>query len=225
MGKIKLAPSILSCDFSKLGEEIKKVEPYSDYIEVDVMDGHFVPNISIGVPIVQAVRKSTKLVVDTQLMISEPWNFIEQFAQAGSDIIIVHWESMKDEKQFKQVLKQIRDNGAKAGAAINPPTPLKKLIPVLGEIDMALIMSVNPGFGGQGFLPEALPKISELREIMDKEGYTFDLEVDGGIKLDNVEPVLKAGADVIVSGSGIFKTPNPTETAKKFKEIFKKYEK
>src|SRR3989344_9444390 len=225
MGKIKLAPSILSCDFSKLAEEIKKIEQYSDYIEVDVMDGHFVPNISIGIPIVQAVRKSTKLVVDTQLMISEPWKYIEQFAKAGSDIIIVHQESMKDEKQFRQVLKQIRDNRAKAGAAINPPTPLKKLIPVLGEIDLALIMSVNPGFGGQGFLPEALPKISELRKLMEKEGYNFDLEVDGGIKLDNVEPVLKAGADVIVSGSGIFKTPNPTETAKKFKEIFKKYEK
>jgi len=224
MGKIKLAPSILSCDFSKLAEEIKKVEQYSDYIEVDVMDGHFVPNISIGIPIVQAVRKSTKLVVDTQLMISEPWKYIEQFVKAGSDIIIVHQESMKDEKQFKQVLKQIRDNGVKAGAAINPPTPLKKLIPVLGEIDLALIMSVNPGFGGQGFLPEALPKISELRKLMEKEGYNFDLEVDGGIKLDNVEPVLKAGADVIVSGSGIFKTPNPTETAKKFKEVFKRYE-
>ena len=224
MGKIKLAPSILSCDFSKLGEEIKKVEQYSDYIEVDVMDGHFVPNISIGVPIVQAVRKSTKLVVDTQLMISEPWKYIEAFAKAGSDIIIVHHESMNDEKQFRQVLKQIRDNGAKAGAAINPPTPLKKLIPVLGEIDLALIMSVNPGFGGQGFLPEALPKISELRKIMDKEGYEFDLEVDGGIKLDNVEPVLKAGANVIVSGSGIFKQPNPAEAAKKFKEIFKRYE-
>ena len=224
MGKIKLAPSILSCDFSKLAEEIKKVEQYSDYIEVDVMDGHFVPNISIGIPIVQAVRKSTKLVVDTQLMISEPWKYIEQFVKAGSDIIIVHQESMKDEKQFRQVLKQIRDNGAKAGAAINPPTPLKKLIPVLGEIDLALIMSVNPGFGGQGFLPEALPKISELRKLMEKEGYNFDLEVDGGIKLDNVEPVLKAGADVIVSGSGIFKTPNPTETAKKFKEVFKRYE-
>ncbi|HIJ97533.1 TPA: ribulose-phosphate 3-epimerase [archaeon] len=224
MGKIKLAPSILSCDFSKLAEEIKKVEQYSDYIEVDVMDGHFVPNISIGIPIVQAVRKSTKLVVDTQLMISEPWKYIEQFVKAGSDIIIVHQESTKDEKQFKQVLKQIRDNGVKAGAAINPPTPLKKLIPVLGEIDLALIMSVNPGFGGQGFLPEALPKISELRKLMEKEGYNFDLEVDGGIKLDNVEPVLKAGADVIVSGSGIFKTPNPTETAKKFKEVFKRYE-
>ncbi|HIK02354.1 TPA: ribulose-phosphate 3-epimerase [archaeon] len=224
MGKIKLAPSILSCDFSKLAEEIKKVEQYSDYIEVDVMDGHFVPNISIGIPIVQAVRKSTKLVVDTQLMISEPWKYIEQFAKAGSDIIIVHQESMKDEKQFRQVLKQIRDSGVKAGAAINPPTPLKKLIPVLGEIDLALIMSVNPGFGGQGFLPEALPKISELRKLMEKEGYNFDLEVDGGIKLDNVEPVLKAGADVIVSGSGIFKTPNPTETAKKFKEVFKRYE-
>ena len=224
MGKIKLAPSILSCDFSKLAEEIKKVEQYSDYIEVDVMDGHFVPNISIGIPIVQAVRKSTKLVVDTQLMISEPWKYIEQFAKAGSDIIIVHQESMKDEKQFRQVLKQIRDNGVKAGAAVNPPTPLKKLIPILGEIDLALIMSVNPGFGGQGFLPEALPKISELRKLMEKEGYNFDLEVDGGIKLDNVEPVLKAGADVIVSGSGIFKTPNPTETAKKFKEVFKRYE-
>ena len=207
-----------------MAEEIKKVEQYSDYIEVDVMDGHFVPNISIGIPIVQAVRKSTKLVVDTQLMISEPWKYIEQFVKAGSDIIIVHQESMKDEKQFKQVLKQIRDNGVKAGAAINPPTPLKKLIPVLGEIDLALIMSVNPGFGGQGFLPEALPKISELRKLMEKEGYNFDLEVDGGIKLDNVEPVLKAGADVIVSGSGIFKTPNPTETAKKFKEVFKRYE-
>src|SRR3989344_763536 len=117
MKKVKLAPSILSCDFSRLAEQIKLVEPYSDYIEVDVMDGHFVPNISIGIPIVVAVRKSTNLVVDTQLMISEPWKYISDFVKAGSDIIIVHQESMKDEKQFKQVLKQIRDNGVKAGAA------------------------------------------------------------------------------------------------------------
>ncbi len=225
MRKIKLAPSILSCDFAHLAEQLKLVEPHSDYVEVDVMDGHFVPNISIGIPIVEAVKRSTNLVVDTQLMISAPWKYIEQFVNAGSDIVIVHREAMQDTKQFKDVLKQIRDAGAKAGAAINPPTPLKELIPVLGQIDMALVMSVNPGFGGQGFMPEVLPKISELRAIMDKEGYTFDLEVDGGIKLDNVEPVLKAGADVIVSGSGIFKQPSPTEAAKKFKEIFAKYEK
>ena len=225
MKKIKLAPSILSCDFSRLEEQIKLVEPYSDYIEVDVMDGHFVPNISIGIPIVQAVRKCTNLVVDTQLMISEPWKYIEQFAKAGSDIIIVHAETMRDENHFKQVLKQIRDSGAKAGAAINPPTPLKKLLPVLANIDMALIMTVNPGFGGQGFLPEILPKIKELRSIMNKEKYDFDLEADGGIKLDNVEQVLKAGADVIVSGSGIFKNQNPAEAAKKFKVAFAKYEK
>src|SRR3989344_2815322 len=200
MKKVKLAPSILSCDFSRLAEQIKLVEPYSDYIEVDVMDGHFVPNISIGIPIVVAVRKSTNLVVDTQLMISEPWKYISDFAKAGSDIIIVHAETMKDNNQFKKVLKQIQDAGAKAGAAINPPTPLKKLVPVLDSIDMALIMSVNPGFGGQGFMPEVLPKISELRKIMEKENYIFDLEVDGGIKLGNVKKVLKAGADTIVVG-------------------------
>jgi len=223
MHKIKLAPSILSCDFSRLAEQIKLVEPYADYIEVDVMDGHFVPNISIGIPIVQAVRKSTNLVVDTQLMISEPWKYISDFAKAGSDIIIVHAETMKDNNQFKKVLKQIQDAGAKAGAAINPPTPLKKLVPVLDSIDMALIMSVNPGFGGQGFLPEVLPKVSELRKIMEKENYIFDLEVDGGIKLDNVEKVLKAGADTIVVGSGIFKAPDISEAAKKFRELFDSY--
>lgn len=225
MRKIKLAPSILSCDFTKLGEQLKQVEPYADYIEVDVIDGHFAPNISFGFPVLEAVRKSVKTEILVQLAISEPWNFIERFAASGGDILIVHAEVMRDESHFRQVIKQIQDAGVKAAVALNPQTPVSKLTPILSEIDLASFMCVPPGFGGQKFMPEVMPKIRELRGIMEREKYDFDVEVDGGVNLTTAPQAIKAGANVLVVGSALFKTPNIVETAKKYRELFGQFQK
>jgi ribulose-phosphate 3-epimerase len=212
----KIAPSILSADFSRLGEEVRAVEAAgADVIHVDVMDGHFVPNITIGPVVVEGLKKITALPLDTHLMIEEPDRYIEAFAQAGSDWITVHSEVCKD---LRQTIKRIRELKARPGVVINPETSLKVLDSVLEEIDLVLIMSVNPGFGGQGFIPSILDKIENLRKTIDRNQYSIEIEVDGGIKLDNIEGVAKAGGDIFVLGTGIFKTGNYRETIRQLRK-------
>lgn len=200
--KIKIAPSILSADFSRLCEEINAVEAAgADLIHVDVMDGHFVPNITIGPLIVQAVRKCTKLPLDVHLMITNPELYVADFAKAGADILTVHVETGF---HLNRLAHQIRDLGVKAAVSLNPATSLAALDYVLEDVDMVLIMSVNPGFGGQAFIPSALDKIAKLRKRIDGLGLKVDIEVDGGVKADNAAEIIKAGADILVAGSAVF---------------------
>jgi len=210
MKKIKISPSILSADFTKLGEEVKAVEEAgADYIHIDVMDGHFVPNITIGPLIVSAVRKITELPLDVHLMIENPQSYIAEFAKAGSDIITVHAEASV---HLNRTLAMIKETGAKAGVSLNPSTPLTAIDCILEDIDLALIMSVNPGFGGQSFIESSLKKVSSLRNELDKRGLdNVELEVDGGIKIENIGRVREAGADVFVAGSAIFGKGNYKE--------------
>ena len=212
----KIAPSILSADFSRLGEEVKVVEQAGgDVIHVDVMDGHFVPNITIGPLVVQGLKKLTSLPLDVHLMIEEPGRYIEAFAQAGSDWITVHVEVCP---HLKQMIKKIRQLNVKPGVVLKPATPLKTLYPVLDEIDLVLLMSVNPGFGGQAFIPSTLKKIERLRKIIDQNHYALEIEVDGGIKVENIGEVSRAGGDIFVLGTGIFKTKDYKETILKLRE-------
>jgi ribulose-phosphate 3-epimerase len=201
--KIQIAPSILSADFSRLGEEIKAVEAAgADVIHVDVMDGHFVPNITIGPLIVQAARKVTKLPLDVHLMITNPELYVADFAKAGADYITVHVEASYHLNRLVQSIKEHK--GVKAGVSLNPATPLESLDYILAEVDLVLIMSVNPGFGGQAFIPSALDKISKLRKRIDCEGLKAIIEVDGGVKAENSAEIIKAGADMLVAGSAVF---------------------
>lgn len=212
----KIAPSILSADFSKLGEELKAVEEAgADLIHVDVMDGHFVPNITIGPLIITGLRKLTKLPLDVHLMIEKPQKFIEDFVKAGSTWITIHVEVCK---KLRQMIKIIRDFNVRPGVVLNPSTPLKVLYPIIDDIDLVLLMSVNPGFPGQSFIPSTLKKIERLRKIVDQNRYSLEIEVDGGIKIENIKAVSKAGADIFVLGTGIFKTKDYKETIKKLKE-------
>lgn len=198
----KIAPSILSADFSRLGEEIKAVEKAgADLIHIDVMDGHFVPNITIGPLVIQAVRRITSLPLDVHLMISNPDQFIEEFARAGSDILTVHVETCN---HLNRTVTTIKKQGIKAGVVLNPATPLTTIEYSIDEIDMILLMSVNPGFGGQSFIPGVVRKISELRKLIDKLGLPVEIEVDGGINLETAKLAAKAGADIFVAGSAIF---------------------
>lgn len=201
--KIKIAPSILSADFSRLGEEIRAVEAAgADLIHVDVMDGHFVPNITIGPLIVEAARRSTKLPLDVHLMIDNPELYIADFAKAGSDYITVHVEAAT---HLHRLVQNIREHkGVKAGVSLNPATPIETLDFILGDIDLVLIMSVNPGFGGQSFIPSALDKIKRLRKMIDDRGLTVEINVDGGVKPENGRHVAAAGADILVAGSAVF---------------------
>lgn len=203
MKEIKISPSILSADFTRLGEEIRAVEEAgADYIHIDVMDGHFVPNITIGPMIVKAAKKVTNLPLDVHLMIESPENYIDEFASAGSDIITVHAEACR---HLHSTVGMIKKAGLKAGVSLNPATPLMFLDDVLEDIDLALIMSVNPGFGGQSFIRGSLDKIARLRKMLDDKGLSaVELQVDGGIKIDNIAAAAKAGADVFVAGSAIF---------------------
>ena len=199
-----IAPSILSADFSRLKEEIKAVEEAgAEWLHIDVMDGHFVPNITIGIPVVKSIRKVTNLFFDVHLMIEHPERYIKDFASAGADGITVHIEACKDPVS---ILKTIREYNCKAGISLKPATPLDAIKDILDHVDILLIMTVNPGFGGQKFMPEVLPKIREARKLIDESGKKILLEVDGGICQENAKIVREAGADVLVSGSYIFRS-------------------
>ena len=198
----KIAPSILSADFARLGEEIRAVEAAgADYIHVDVMDGRFVPNITIGPLVVEAARRVTTLPLDVHLMIAEPDRYVPAFAEAGADLVVVHAEAALHLHRTVQLIKSL---GRKAGVALNPATPLDCLEYVLEELDLVLLMTVNPGFGGQSFIEACLPKIQALRGILDRRGLETELEVDGGVKTDNIDRISHAGADVFVAGSAVF---------------------
>ena len=200
---IKLAPSILSADFARLGEQIAEVaRAGADYIHVDVMDGHFVPNITIGAPVVAAIRAVTSLPLDVHLMIEHPERYISDFVDAGADIITVHVEASP---HLRSTIEAIKDLGVKAGVSLNPPTPIGAAEEIVAHVDLVLVMSVNPGFGGQSFIPETLPKIASMRKILDDGKLDAELEVDGGINADNAREIVKAGADVLVAGNSIFK--------------------
>ena len=212
---MKIAPSILSADFSRLKDEIQAVEAAgADWLHVDVMDGHFVPNITIGPVVVEWVRKVTKIPVDVHLMITGPDKYAPEFIKAGADWVSIHPETCANPNA---TLRKIRDLGAKASIAVNPDVPLSRVESCFADIDMILMMTVFPGFGGQAFIPDVLPKIEEIRKLIDQRKLSILVEVDGGIKADNIERVVRAGAEVIVSGSGIFKTPNYTETIRQMR--------
>ena len=203
MKKIQISPSILSADFSQLGHEIKKLEEGgADLIHVDVMDGHFVPNLTIGPPVIKNLRKYTNLPFDVHLMISPVHQYIEKYAEAGADIITIHPEATENLKDSINLIKKL---GKKVGVSLNPKTEIKTLIDEIENIDLVLVMSVNPGFGGQKFMPEVLNKIKELKNIREKNQYHFIIEVDGGINFSNSKIVLEAGADILVSGTTVFK--------------------
>jgi ribulose-phosphate 3-epimerase len=214
MGKI--APSILSADFTRLGEEVKRVEQAgADYIHIDVMDGHFVPNITIGPMIVRAVRQVTELPLDVHLMISNPDFFVEAFVEAGADMITVHAEAVN---HLHRSIQHIGKAGARPAVSLNPASPLQMIEYVLDDLGMVLLMTVNPGFGGQAFIPRVIPKIERLREIIDKRGLDIELQVDGGIGPQTIGPVSSAGANVFVAGSAIFHSDNYAETIRLMRE-------
>ena len=206
MNKIKISPSILSADFSQLGNEIKRLEDGgADMIHVDVMDGHFVPNLTIGPPVIKALRSSTKLPFDVHLMISPVHKYIKSYAEAGADIITIHPEATDN---LKKSINHIKELGKKVGISLNPNTKIDIIKEFLNEINLVLIMSVHPGFGGQKFMPEVLVKIKKLKKIKDEQNLNFDIEVDGGINFDNSKLVIEAGANILVSGTTIFKNNN-----------------
>ena len=213
---IKLAPSILSADFARLLEDVKKVEKAGcEYLHIDVMDGHFVPNITLGPAIVKSLRKDVNMVFDAHLMIENPDNYIKEFADAGCDIIVVHQEACT---HLHRTIQNIKSHGIKAGVALNPATPIETIKYVLQDVDMVLLMSVNPGFGGQSYIPVVTKKIKELRALIDEMGLDIDIEVDGGVKPSNISEVVNAGANVIVAGSAIFNAGNIDEAVKSLRE-------
>ena len=211
-----LSPSILSADFTKLGEEIETIDNAgAEYIHVDVMDGMFVPSISYGMPVIKSIRKSTGKVFDVHLMISVPIRYIADFAASGADMITVHVEACSD---VVATIEKIREYKLKVGITLNPDTPVSAIKPYLNRVDMVLIMSVNPGFGGQKFITSSVDKIKEVKRLRDELNLSYDIEVDGGINIDNLATVLEAGANVIVAGSAIFRG-DAAENVKKFKSI------
>jgi ribulose-phosphate 3-epimerase len=213
---IEIAPSILSADFTRLGEEIATVERGgASIVHVDVMDGHFVPNITIGLPVVRALKQATELPLDTHLMITEPGIYAEQFAEAGASMVSVHVEA---DPHLHRTLAAIRKKGALAGVAINPATPLGALEEALGFADYVLLMSVNPGFGGQKFIPTSLDKVRRLRRMIDERGLQTRIEIDGGIDRHNIAEIAAAGAEIIVAGSAIFNESDPAQAVRELRE-------
>ena len=216
MKTIKIAPSILSADFSKMGEEVHSLEQNgADMVHCDVMDGVFVNNITFGIKMVEDIRKATSLPLDCHLMIVNPEKYVERFAKAGADVITVHYEACQD--NLKEVLLLIKSCGVKCGAVINPDTPVSKIEEVIPLCDMVLIMSVFPGFGGQKFIPESLDKLREVKKIVEKSGKAIDIQIDGGVTEENVEIIKQAGANVIVAGSTVFKAQDRAEIIKKLR--------
>ena len=200
--EVRIAPSILSSDFARLADEVARVEAAgADWLHVDVMDGHFVPNLTIGPPIVEALRKVTQLPLDVHLMMTNPDCFIQEFAEAGATYLTVHVEACP---HLHRTVQSIKERGVKAGVTLNPATSLSTVEEIIGDADLLLIMSVNPGFGGQQFIPFVLQKIERARQLIDRSGSHAVLEVDGGVKVDNAAPIIHAGADVLVAGSAIF---------------------
>ena len=213
---IEIAPSILSADFTCLGEQIQIVERAgASLLHVDVMDGRFVPNITVGFPVVKAISRATRLPIDAHLMIVEPGRYAEQFVKAGAQMVSIHIEA---DPHAHRTLTTIRDAGARAGIALNPATPLSALDEAVKFADYVLLMSVNPGFGGQEFIPASLDKIRRLRKMIDERGLKTRIEVDGGIDSDNIAEVTSAGAEIIVSGSAIFATPDPATALRELRE-------
>jgi len=206
MKKIQISPSILSADFSQLGNEIKRLEDGgADMIHVDVMDGHFVPNLTIGPPVIKALKKHTSILFDVHLMISPVHKYIEAYSDAGADIITIHPEATEN---LKSSILKIKELKKKVGVSLNPETKIDTILNFLNEIDLVLIMSVNPGFGGQKFMPEVLTKIEELKKIQEEKKINFDIEIDGGINFENSKIAIAAGANILVSGTTIFKSNN-----------------
>ncbi|MEN3189902.1 MAG: ribulose-phosphate 3-epimerase [Atribacterota bacterium] len=219
----KLAPSILDADFSCLGSELKVIENGgADLIHLDIMDGHFVPNISFGPNIVRSIKSKTSLPLDVHLMVENPANHIESFIKAGGDIITIHYETCL---HLDRVIQTIIDMGVKCGIALNPATPLNVIEYIINKIDLLLLMTVNPGFGGQKFIPEMYNKITRAKEIIDTQKKSIELEVDGGINLDNLSQVINAGVDIVVAGQTIFRSTKPEETIKRMKNIIMKSDK
>jgi ribulose-phosphate 3-epimerase len=215
--RIEIAPSILASNFAKLGEEIKSVEQGGvDVLHVDVMDGHFVPNISIGIPVVASLRKATRMTLDVHLMIENPEEYIAEFVRAGADRVLVHQEATV---HLDRALAMIRELGAQAGAVINPATPVMMLTEVLDKVDTVLVMSVNPGFGGQKFITGAFEKIRQLNEWRARYNGTFRIEVDGGVDVKNIGELAQAGANTFVAGTSIFQTPDAGASARQLRKI------
>ena len=214
---VEIAPSILAADFASLREGIRAVERGgATLLHVDVMDGHFVPNISIGVPVVASLRKATRLHLDVHLMIERPELYIQAFAEAGADMISVHQEATP---HLDRAISMIREHGCQSGTVINPATPVSTLSEVLGHVDHVLVMSVNPGFGGQKFIPGTLEKIRELKRIREAYNHLFRIEVDGGVGPDNVADLVRADAEILVAGTSIFHTPDATEAVRSMKQM------
>jgi len=215
--RIEIAPSILASNFAKLGDEIRTVEQGgADVLHVDVMDGHFVPNISIGIPVVASLREATRLPLDVHLMIENPEEYIEEFVRAGANRVLVHEEATV---HLDRALAMIRENGAEAGAVINPATPVVMLSEVLDKVDTVLVMSVNPGFGGQKFIPRAFEKIRHLSEWRARYNAKFRIEVDGGVDLENIAELAKAGANTFVAGTSVFHTSDPAASVRQLRQL------
>ena len=215
--RVEIAPSILAADFSRLGDEVHAVEAGgADVIHVDVMDGHFVPNISLGVPVVESLSKATHLPLDVHLMIERPEQYVVDFIRAGASRVLVHQEATV---HLDRVLALIREHHAQAGAVINPATPVALLADVLGKVDTVLVMSVNPGFGGQAFIPGSYEKIRQLSQLRTRYNATFRIAVDGGVELENAAELVQAGANELIAGTSIFRTPNPTGAVRQMRKV------